>query len=205
MLCTNVNFIWKRGGSDVGKPQTPYDSRILTLLKTNPGILGNVCYKRGQAIVVGGSHNVLADIFTIFPHVKYSREPCQPTVSPTEGVRPPSPVPKGVFFFSYAFHTAIHTCIYIYIYIYIHTYSLPMLTHVYTYKLYLYKYTYSYRNLLFLFFYLLKSANLPMAWWLECSPMAWETWVQSQVESYQRLKKWYLILPCTIRYGSRIK
>ena len=22
---------------------------------------------------------------------------------------------------------------------------------------------------------------------LECSPMAWETWVQSQVESYQRL------------------
>ena len=21
--------------------------------------------------------------------------------------------------------------------------------------------------------------------------MAWETWVQSQVESYQRIKKWY--------------
>ena len=30
-----------------------------------------------------------------------------------------------------------------------------------------------------------------LAWWLECSPMAPETWVQSQVESYQRLKKWY--------------
>ena len=29
-----------------------------------------------------------------------------------------------------------------------------------------------------------------------CSPMAWETWVQSQFESYQRLKKWYLMLPC---------
>ena len=27
-----------------------------------------------------------------------------------------------------------------------------------------------------------------LAWWLECSLMAWETWVQSQVESYQRLK-----------------
>ena len=44
---------------------------------------------------------------------------------------------------------------------------------------------------------------------LECSPMAWETWVQSQVESYQRLKKWYLMPPCLtlsiIRYGSRVK
>ena len=31
----------------------------------------------------------------------------------------------------------------------------------------------------------------------------------SQVESYQRLKKWYLMLPCLalsiIRYGSRVK
>ena len=48
-----------------------------------------------------------------------------------------------------------------------------------------------------------------VTWSLECSPMARETGVQSQVESYQRLKKWYLILPCLtisiIRYGSRIK
>ena len=29
----------------------------------------------------------------------------------------------------------------------------------------------------------------------ECSPMVWETEVQSQVESYQRLKKLYLMLP----------
>ena len=39
--------------------------------------------------------------------------------------------------------------------------------------------------------------------------MAWETSVQSQVESYQRLKKWYLILLCLtlsiIRYISRVK
>ena len=39
--------------------------------------------------------------------------------------------------------------------------------------------------------------------------MARETWVQSQVESYQRLKKWYLMPPCLtlsiIRYGSRVK
>ena len=29
---------------------------------------------------------------------------------------------------------------------------------------------------------------MTLAWWLECFPMAWETCVQSQVESYQRLK-----------------
>ena len=39
--------------------------------------------------------------------------------------------------------------------------------------------------------------------------MARETWVQSQVKSYQRLKKWYLMPPgltlSIIRYGSRVK
>ena len=44
---------------------------------------------------------------------------------------------------------------------------------------------------------------------VECSPMARETGVQSQVESYQRLRKWYLIPPCfilsIIRYVSRVK
>ena len=48
--------------------------------------------------------------------------------------------------------------------------------------------------------------NRTLAWWLECLPMAW---VQSQLESYQRLKKWYLMPPgltlSIIRYGSRVK
>ena len=48
-----------------------------------------------------------------------------------------------------------------------------------------------------------------LAWWLDYSPMACETWVQCQVESYQRLKKWYLMPPCLtlsiIRYESRVK
>ena len=39
--------------------------------------------------------------------------------------------------------------------------------------------------------------------------MARETWVQSKVESYQRFKKWYLMLPCLtlsiIRCVSRVK
>ena len=39
--------------------------------------------------------------------------------------------------------------------------------------------------------------------------MVQETWVQSQVASYQRLLKWYLIPPCltlnNIRYVSRLK
>ena len=43
---------------------------------------------------------------------------------------------------------------------------------------------------------------------LHCSPMVWETSIQSQVMSYQRLKNWYLIPPCLtfsiIRYGSRV-
>ena len=35
----------------------------------------------------------------------------------------------------------------------------------------------------------------PLAQWEECSPMSRETGVQSQVESYQKLKKWYLMPP----------
>ena len=49
----------------------------------------------------------------------------------------------------------------------------------------------------------------PLVKWVECLPMARETRVQSQVESYQRLKKWYLMAPCLtlniIRYRSRVK
>ena len=45
--------------------------------------------------------------------------------------------------------------------------------------------------------------------WVECYPMVRETGVQSQVESYKRLKKWYLIPPCLtfsiIRYISKVK
>ena len=56
----------------------------------------------------------------------------------------------------------------------------------------------------FLFF-----THLILAWWLECSPMARETRIQSQVESYQIFKKWYLMPPCLtfrfIRYESRVK
>ena len=44
---------------------------------------------------------------------------------------------------------------------------------------------------------------------LECPPMVRKTWVQSQVASYQRLLKWYLIPPCltfsNIRYVSSVK
>ena len=45
--------------------------------------------------------------------------------------------------------------------------------------------------------------------WVDCSPIAQESGVQSQIKSYQKLKKWYLIPPCLtlsiIRYGSRVK
>ena len=49
----------------------------------------------------------------------------------------------------------------------------------------------------------------PLALCIECSPIVWEIGVQSQVKSYQRLKKCYLMPPCLklsiIRYGSRVK
>ena len=45
--------------------------------------------------------------------------------------------------------------------------------------------------------------------WLDCSPMVRGTWVQSQVASYQRFQKWYLIPPCltlsNIKYVPRVK
>ena len=48
----------------------------------------------------------------------------------------------------------------------------------------------------------------PLAKWVECSLTGPETGVQSLVESYQRLKKWYLIPPYLtlgiIRYISRV-
>ena len=49
----------------------------------------------------------------------------------------------------------------------------------------------------------------PLTKRLECSPIAREIGVQSQVESYQRLKIWYLMPPfltlSIIMYGSRVK
>ena len=48
-----------------------------------------------------------------------------------------------------------------------------------------------------------------LAYWVECSSMGRETWIQSRVASYQRLLKWYLIPPCltpsNIRYVLRVK
>ena len=48
-----------------------------------------------------------------------------------------------------------------------------------------------------------------LASWVACSLIVHVTWVQSQVTSYQRLKKWSLIPPCLtlsiIRYVSRVK
>ena len=55
--------------------------------------------------------------------------------------------------------------------------------------------------------YICKYTNI-FSLWVESSPMARETGVQSQVESYQIFKKWYLITPCLtlniIRYILRL-
>ena len=69
-------------------------------------------------------------------------------------------------------------------------------------KLYCFKYSY-------LIVIIIWFQTGSLAQWVECSPMVRETRVQSQVKSYQRLKKWYLIPPCLplsiIRYVSRVK
>ena len=85
-------------------------------------------------------------------------------------------------------------------YLFKHNYS-PLYTRTYLYKpthtstnthIHLYKQTFTFVH----------------GMMVECSPIARETWVQFQVESYQKLKKWYLIPPCLIlstrRCGSRV-
>ena len=62
----------------------------------------------------------------------------------------------------------------------------------------------SFINLSFTFFFFFLLAQR-----VECLLVVWETQVQPQVMSYQRLKKWYLRSPCltlsNIRYVSRVK
>ena len=81
-----------------------------------------------------------------------------------------------------------------FIIIYFHIYICMDVISIY---IYIYIYTYIYR------------LTSPLANWVECSPITQETRVQSQVKSYQRLKKCYLISPCLtlsiIRYVSRVK
>ena len=60
-----------------------------------------------------------------------------------------------------------------------------------------------------IYYIILKIITSSLAEWVECSPMARETGVQSHVASYQRLLKWHLIPPCltfsNIRYVLRVK
>ena len=69
--------------------------------------------------------------------------------------------------------------------------------------------TIEHNQLIYIYIYIYRHAYQTLALWFKCSPMARETWVLSQVESYQRLRKWYLMPPCltlgNIRYGSRVK
>ena len=64
------------------------------------------------------------------------------------------------------------------------------------------------RIYIYIYIYIYKGCIRALQY-IECLSMVWETWVQSQVESYLRLKKWYLMLPCVtfsiIRYVSMVK
>ena len=113
--------------------------------------------------------------------------------------------------------------IYIYIYIYTHTHThtcVCVLNQRYRYsltkpiiKLWLKKINFLFRFSCFLtrecIYSMSECKNCKTGLVVECSPIAQETGVQSQVESYQRLKKWYLIPPCLtlsiIKSVSRVK
>ena len=111
-------------------------------------------------------------------------------------------------------HVGIHKYSLVYIYIYTHTHRHSyrcMHMHTYTHSMhtwiqigentytYMYTYTHSHAH----------KYTHSLAKWVEWSLIVRETCVQSQVASYQRLKKWHLILPSLtlsiIRYGSRVK
>ncbi len=66
-----------------------------------------------------------------------------------------------------------------------------------------------YQNISLFYMILLYSSTGSLDQQLECSLMARKTGFQSQVKSYQRLKKWYLMPPyltlSITRYESRVK
>ena len=62
---------------------------------------------------------------------------------------------------------------------------------------------------LYIYIYIYIYTDWTLPWWFECSPMSRKTWFQSQIKSYQSLRKLYLMPPCLtlsiIRYISRVK
>ena len=64
-------------------------------------------------------------------------------------------------------------------------------------------------NCQFIILHYFKHSITALAYWVARSPMARDTRVQSQVESFHRFKKWYLMSSCLtlniIRYVSRVK
>ena len=77
---------------------------------------------------------------------------------------------------------------------------------------YIQRYTYTHIYVKYVYIKMMTNIYIctgSLAQWVECSPMIWETWVQSLVASYRRLLKWYFLPPCltlnNIRYVSRVK
>ena len=63
----------------------------------------------------------------------------------------------------------------------------------------------SYQFIYYKNYYCIYISNRAIGLMRECSPMVRETRFQSHVKSYQKLKKWYLILLCFARIKLRIK
>ena len=54
------------------------------------------------------------------------------------------------------------------------------------------------RNSLWMTIYIYIYISSPLVWWVECLLISQEARVQSQIESYQRFKIWYLMLACLL-------
>ena len=121
----------------------------------------------------------------------------------------------------YVYICNINACLYIFICIvYTHTHTRTHTqthrhTHTHTHThIYIYIYSHPQTDLfrsirIYIYIYILIERNRSVLDDYRYIDMAWETGIQSQVESYQKLKKRYLIPSCLtlsiIRYVSRVK
>ena len=60
--------------------------------------------------------------------------------------------------------------------------------------MYIYIYIYIYTIYIYIYIHIFVYVYISLAKWAEY--LGWETGIQSEVESYQRLKKWYIMPPC---------
>ena len=75
---------------------------------------------------------------------------------------------------------------YIYIYLYIYLYIFKIYIYKYIKYIYIYIFFFFFFKYIYIYIYIHINKTGPLIQWVECSPIIRETWVQSQVASFQR-------------------